>query len=230
IPDPRHSGGTRPVASTVSEVASHLRRNSGFFWSVFLGVAAVNLSVLGTVAWLPAMLIRGSGVAISNAGYISGMMLIAGGLIGMIGFGWVMDRIGGGTPASRMNFCGWSTGLAVLAGAAFPLVGSLWAMAFLFIAFFSAAAGVVSAAPSVLQQLSPGGMRATVASVYVFVINLVGIGFGPSVTAALGDTLFPGGDGIRYAMAIVAPCGYAIGAILFFNAARHAARTPSTAG
>ena len=225
IRDPSHASGTRAPASSVREVRDHLSRNAGFFWSVFLGVAAVNLSVLGTVNWLPAMLVRGGRLALANAGFLSGAMLIAGGLIGMIGFGALMDRLSGGTPASRMRFCGWSVSVAVLAAAAFPLVESLWLMAILFIAFFSAAAGVVSAAPSVLQQLSPGGMRATVAALYVFIINLVGIGFGPSVTAALGDALFPGGDGIRYAMAIVAPAGYAIGAALFFVAARHAARS-----
>lgn len=224
IPDPRHSSGQRPAAAAISEVSGHLRRHAGFFWSVFLGVAAVNLSVLGTVAWLPAMLRRGFDLPLSQAGYLSGGVLIAGGLIGMIGYGAAMDRIGGGTPAARMRFCGWATGIATTAGLVFPLVDSLWLMAACFVAFFSAAAGVVSAAPAVLQQLSPGNMRATVASVYVFVINLVGIGFGPSVTAGLGDWLFPGGDGIRYAMAIVAPAGYAVGAIMFFIAARHAAR------
>ena len=68
-------------------------------------------------------------------------------------------------------------------------------------------------------------MRATIAAVYVFVINAIGIGLGPSVTAALADTVFPGGDGIRSAMAIVAPFGYAIGAALFFLAAKHARRS-----
>ena len=101
----------------------------------------------------------------------------------------------------------------------------MWLACLLFVAFFSAAAAVVSAAPSVLQELSPPGMRATVAAIYVFVINGVGIGFGPSVTAAIGDTFFPGGDGIRSAMAIVAPAGYAVGAALFFVAARRARRT-----
>lgn len=224
IPDPRHTGGKRPAVAAIGEVSAHLRRHAGFFWSVFLGVAAINLSVLGTVSWLPAMLRRGFALPLAEAGYLSGGVLIAGGLIGMVGYGAAMDRIGGGTPAARMRFCCWATAIATSAGLMFPLVDSLWLMAVGFIAFFSAAAGVVSAAPAVLQQLAPGNMRATVASVYIFVINLVGIGFGPSVTAGLGDWLFPGGDGIRYAMAIVAPAGYAVGAVMFWVAARHAVR------
>ena len=65
--------------------------------------------------------------------------------IGMVGYGAAMDRIGGGTPAARMRFCGWATGIATTAGLAFPLVDQLWLMAVGFVAFFSAAAGVVSA-------------------------------------------------------------------------------------
>lgn len=221
IPDPGRAGAARPPVLPVRAVTRHLKAHAGFFWSVFLGVAAVNLSVLGTVAWLPALLIRGHGFALGDAGYLSGAALIAGGLIGMIGYGAAMDRIGGGVPRARMIFCGWATALATVAGLIFPLLESPWLMALTFTLFFSAAAGVVSAAPSVLQQLSPNGMRATIASVYVFVINLIGIGLGPSITAVLGDWLFPGGDGIRYAMAIVAPAGYAVGAILFFIAARY---------
>lgn len=221
IPDPRHGGAAPPVVPARA-VMAHLSEHRWFFWPVLFGVSAVNLSVIGTVSWLPAMLIRGHGLAMDQTGYLAGGALIAGGLIGMIGFGAAMDRIGGGTPRARMLFCGWATGIAALAGLAFPLVDGVAAMALLFVGFFSAAAGVVSAAPSVLQQLAPHGMKATIAAIYVFVVNLAGIGIGPSVTAALGDLLFPGGDGIRFAMAIVAPLGYLTGAALFFVAARNA--------
>ena len=221
LPDPRH-GGTMPPVVPLRAVAAHLKAHRWFFWSVLIGTSAVNLSVIGTVSWLPAMLIRGHGLALADAGYLSGAVLIAGGLIGMIGYGAAMDRIGGGTARARMTFCGWAVAIASVAGLAFPLVDGAAAMALLFVAFFSAAAGVVSAVPSVLQQFAPHGMKATVAAIYVFLVNLAGIGIGPSVTAGIGDLLFPGGDGIRYAMAMVAPFGYALGALLFFVAARNA--------
>ena len=229
IPDPRpleqqHTGQPVPKAEALpwSAVRAELRSKSRFYWSVFGGVAAVNLSVLGTVNWLPAMYMRGFGTDLSTTGYIAGAMLIAGGLLGMVGGGAVMDRIGGGVPSARLRFCAMAVGLAAIPAMAFPLVPDIWLAGLLFVAFFTAAAAVVSAAPSVLQEIAPAGMRATIAAAYVFVINAVGIGLGPSVTAALADAFFAGGDGIRNAMAIVAPFGYAIGAALFFVAARHA--------
>lgn len=223
IPDPGHASRATMVIPW-SSVKAELRERAGFYWSVFGGVAAVNLSVLGTVNWLPAMYMRGFGTELSTTGYIAGALLIIGGLLGMVGGGAIMDRVGGGVPAARMRFCGWAVAIAIIPAAAFPLVPDIWKAGLLFVAFFTAAAAVVSAAPSVLQEKAPEGMRATIAAVYVFVINAVGIGLGPSVTAGLADAAFPGGDGIRNAMAIVAPFGYAIGAALFFNAAKHARR------
>ncbi|WP_267897142.1 MFS transporter [Alteriqipengyuania lutimaris] len=225
IPDPGSAArAVKTKGLPWSTVFAELRQRAGFYWSVFGGVAAVNLSVLGTVNWLPAMYMRGFQTDLSTTGYIAGVLLIAGGLLGMVGGGAIMDRVGGGVPAARMRFCGWAVAIAIIPAVAFPLVPNIWLAGLLFVAFFTAAAAVVSAAPSVLQELAPEGMRATIAAVYVFVINAVGIGIGASVTAAISDALFPGGDGIRNAMAIVAPFGYAIGAALFFNAAKHARR------
>lgn len=224
IPDPGHASRAKSEVLPWSSIRGELRQRAGFYWSVFGGVAAVNLAVLGTVNWLPAMYMRGFQTDLSTTGYIAGALLIAGGLLGMVGGGAIMDRVGGGVPAARMRFCAWAVAIATIPAVAFPLVPNIWMAGLLFVAFFTAAAAVVSAAPSVLQELAPEGMRATIAAVYVFTVNAVGIGLGPSVTAALADALFPGGDGIRNAMAIVAPFGYAIGAALFFNAAKHARR------
>jgi MFS family permease len=222
IPDPRH--GPAPAVVPISAVRGELRSRASLYWSLFAGVAAVNLAVLGTVNWLPAMFMRGFGAELASTGYLSGAILIAGGLIGMIGGGLAMDRIGGGSPSSRLRFCTWAVAIAIVPAVLFPLVPTMWGAALLFVAFFSAAAAVVSAAPSVLQEIAPEGMRATIAAIYVFVINGVGIGLGPSVTAAISDIFFPGGDGIRNAMAIVAPFGYATAAALFFIAADRASR------
>lgn len=233
LPEPPREGAAAaapPPAIPVGEVVAHVGARAGLFWAIFLGVSAVNFSVLGSVSWLPAMLMRSSDMAMADAGYLAGALLIAGGLIGMIGGGIAMDRYGGGTPRARMRFCAWATLAGTFGAVAFPLLPSLGGFALAFILFFSAAAVTVGAAPSTLQQITPNRMRATVSAVYVFVINLVGLGFGPTATALIGDTLFPFESGIRYAIAIVAPLGYAIAALLFWRAARLLARADDDGG
>ncbi len=205
------------------EIWQHLQQNKIFYWSIFLAVGAVNLSVLGSISWLPAMLVRTFGMDLANAGWLAGSLLIIGGLIGMVGGGAAMDKIGGGTPKARLIFCGWATVAGTVGAASFPLVNNIPILAISFVLFFSAAAVAVGAAPSAIQQLAPNRMRATISAAYVFVINAIGLGIGPTLTAVIGDNFFPFESGIRYAIAIVAPFGYIVGAILFFVAARNVA-------
>ena len=63
--------------------------------------------------------------------------------------------------------------------------------------------------------------------------GLVRLGGGPTVTAMLGDRLFPQADGIRNAIALVAPGGYVVGAARLFGAAwlaRGHSTSPAPAG
>lgn len=224
IPEPRRRFSKAEQAATepvpFKAVLSHMHDNRLYFWSLFVAVGAINLAVLGSISWLPAMLMRSFDMALAPTGWFSGGMLIVGGLIGMIGGGAIMDRIGGGTPQVRLRFCGWSALIGSFGALLFPLTGSIPLLTVSFILFFSAAAVAVGAAPSVIQQLAPNRMRATISAAYVFVINAIGLGVGPTLTAVIGDTFFPTESGIRYAIVIVAVSGYLIGAILFFVAAK----------
>lgn len=224
IPEPRRRFSKAEAAATepvpFKDVIGHMRDNKVYFWSLFIAVGAINLSVLGSISWLPAMLMRTFDMGLAPSGWFSGSMLIIGGLIGMIGGGAIMDRIGGGTPQVRLRFCGWSALIGSIGALIFPITGSIPLLAVSFVLFFSAAAVAVGAAPSVIQQLAPNRMRATISAAYVFVINAIGLGLGPTLTAIIGDTFFPFESGIRYAIVIVAVFGYVVGAILFFVAAK----------
>lgn len=225
LPEPARRGTMGLAAEKqvpMSAVLDHLRANRQFFWAIFLAVGAVNLSVLGSISWLPAMLVRSFGMELADAGWLAGSLLILGGLLGMVGGGAIMDRLEGGAPHARIRFCAWATLVGLVGAALFPLMTGIPAMSIAFVVFFTAAAVTVGAAPSTIQQLAPNQMRATISAAYVFVINAIGLGIGPTLTAVIGDTFFPFESGIRYAIAIVAPLGYLIAAILFFRAARFA--------
>ena len=58
---------------------------------------------------------------------------------------------------------------------------------------------------SVVQSLSPPAMRSTAAAVLLFVINIIGLGLGPSTVGVLSDALYDrvGDDSLRYALLIV---------------------------
>ena len=110
----------------------------------------------------------------------------------------------------------------------FPLAGHPLVTGIAFVIFFATAALPIGAGASALQQLTPNRMRATLSAVYLFIVNLIGLGAGPTVAAFIGDTFFPFETGIRYAIAIVSPLAFAAATGLFFLSAHYAARSPDT--
>lgn len=226
MPEPprRYTAADGASAPTWKAIFGYVGRNAGSLLVLFFAVGAVNLAVIGAVSWLPVLYMRVHGLELASAGYLAGGALIVGGLIGMIGGGLLMDRLSDGGPAGRLAFCGVTGFIGLAGGVVFPLVDDPWLAAVAFVAFFSAAAVTIGAAPTVIQQLTPNRMRATVSAGYLFIVNIIGLGLGPTVTAVISDTWFPTQDGIRFAIAIVAPCGFAVAIVLFFVAARYVRR------
>jgi MFS family permease len=230
IPEPvrRISEGSTGIASTTREVWQFARANMRTLMGICLGVGFVNLSVFAAVSWLPVLYIRAHGLEIVDAGYLAGTALIIGGLVGLLGGGWISDRMGG-TPRARLWVCGVASLVGIVAGILFPLVGNPVAATILFVVFFSACTAPAGAAVSALQQIAPNEMRATLSAVYLFFVSIVGMTLGPTATAMISDTFFPQVDGIRYAVAIVTSLGFTVAAVLFFIAATGLVRAGNAA-
>ena len=67
--------------------------------------------------------------------------------------------------------------------------------------FFSSFA--FAAAAAALQMVTPNRLRGQVSALYLFFVNLGGIGLGGTITALLTDGLFGRDDAVGYSMALV---------------------------
>ncbi|MDZ4729715.1 MAG: MFS transporter [Xanthomonadales bacterium] len=230
IPEPvrRITEGSTGVASTTREVWQFAKANLRTLMGICVGVGFVNLAVFAAISWLPVLYIRSHGMEISEAGYLAGTALIIGGLIGMLGGGWISDRMGG-TPRVRLWVCGIASIIGIISGILFPLMANPVAATAWFVVFFSACCVPSGGAVSALQQIAPNEMRATLSAVYIFFVSIIGMTLGPTATAVIGDVFFPGGDGIRYAVSIVASIGFAVAAGLFFFASTGLTRIENAA-
>jgi MFS family permease len=228
LPEPMRQGAAGQPADQVqvpiSSVLDFARRRAGAVMGLCFAVAMVNFAVFAAVSWFPVFLIRVHGFTLTQAGHLAGAALIVGGLIGLVGGGWVTDRFGGGTPAGRLAFCGYAAMVGTVFAVIFPLVGNPLVAAAAFVVFFASAAVPIGAAASALQQLTPNRMRATFSAIYLFIVNLIGLGAGPTATALVGDTFFPFDTGIRYAITVVSPISFAVAAGLFLMSAAYARR------
>jgi len=105
--------------------------------------------------------------------------------------------------------------------AAFLVRGTELAM-FLLVVPVTVAGIVLPPVLALLQRLTRNTMRAVSVAVFLIVVHLFGMGFGPLLVGGLSDLLQPiaGADSLRYALLTVIPLNL-LAAFLFWRGARH---------
>jgi MFS family permease len=80
------------------------------------------------------------------------------------------------------------------------------------------AAAPFGIAPAAIQQMMPATMRGQASAVYLFSINLIGLGIGPTAVGALTQYAFRSDDAVRYSLVIVTSVACALAAVLLYGA------------
>ena len=70
--------------------------------------------------------------------------------------------------------------------------------------------GVAAAA---IQEMMPNEMRGQASAIYLFVVNLIGLGLGPTAVAVMTDYVFRDDNMVNYSLLVVASVAH-IGAAL----------------
>lgn len=171
----------------------------------FFGFALLALVFNAIVIWSPAFLGRAHGVAPSDAGLALGLIIVACGSAGIVAGGWyadLLDRRGRPDATMRVGIIA-ALGVAPFV-VALPFVVSVGALLALYapLIFFSSFG--FGAAAAALQLITPNDMRGQVSAVYLFVINLVGIGLGPFLVGAVTDHVFRDPLAVGNSIALVA--------------------------
>ncbi|MGN6690616.1 MAG: hypothetical protein ACTHJU_06710, partial [Sphingopyxis sp.] len=81
-----------------------------------------------------------------------------------------------------------------------------------------------------LQLITPNEYRARATALYFFIVNLVGLGFGPMLMALLTDHLFGYDGALRYSIALVAGVALPLAAIILTMGFKAYARDLAGAG
>lgn len=196
-----------------------------------LGAGLSGLAGYGLTNWLPPFYIRSFGLPTSELGlWLAAGIGLFGGL-GTFGWGYFCDRFG---QADRRWYM-WLPGIAMLL-AIIPILITLLTdnqkvslIAGLFPAFFTT--GYLGATLAILHGAVESRMRATVSALLFLVINIIGLGCGPTLIGAVSDYLQPkyGADSLAYAMVYVLPVACVWAALHFFIAARGMVQSESQA-
>lgn len=202
------------------EVIRYFAQHRGTLTCHIIGYALSSLTSYST--WGPAMFIRSYGWSAARAGIVYGLLSSIVGVLGVLAGGWFADYLAARGYRDANVRVGLIAALAWFpTGILFPLMPTgAWAIAMLIPSFFIVSAPW-GAAAAALQQVVPDRMRGQAAAIYLLVLNLVGLGVGPTAVALITDYVFHDDQALNYSLMIVAVLSHLIAAVLLWKGLRY---------
>jgi MFS family permease len=209
--------GSTIKAPSAGAVWSYIRLNYVTFTCLTLGTGMVALYSYGANSWIPAMLIRRFAWSPGKTGLVFGITVAVAGTLGIVSGGrladWLRQR-GWADSDLRVALAGTIAGFPC--SLLFPLAPSGNIVALLLVPtvfFMSMPFGV---APAAIQQMMPNTMRAQATAFYLFVINLLGIGLGPTIVAALTEDVFRDPKAVHLSLLVVGAVSFALAIVMLW--------------
>jgi len=181
-------------------------------------IALMNYSIF---AWLPTYFMRVFNWSTAAIAITYGIVLLTVGCAGILGGGWLADRLVAGGRRDAMMFvqrC--SISLLVIVSGWLGFVDSP-TVAIVFLAMTSFLTGVSTGlTPAALNAITPNQFRGQVMSVYLFCAALLGLGLGPTAVALFTDYVFHNDNAVGMSLGIVLVIASLLAAISAFAGAR----------
>jgi MFS family permease len=214
----------RTAAPPLREVLKTLTGKSSF-WLITFGATSSSTLGYGLAFWLPQFFARSFGMTLTELSLYYSAIAFFGGVLGIWMGGYLADRLGRTSKAAYARV----PATAFVLSIPFYAVGMLStspALAF-FVFLIPSALGLVWLGPVItsIQHLVPPAMRATASAVFLFLNNLLGIGFGIFFFGKMSDVLGArfGAESLRYSI-LIGLVFYVLAATLLFLASRRLER------
>jgi MFS family permease len=202
--EPARRGAEAADVLPLAEVLAYFRQNFRPLGGLMLCSAFASMTSYGVNAWMPSFFIRSFGWSAAEAGRAYGPVIIVCGVLGVLAGGLAGDFLTGrGRRHGRLLIMAGSAACALPFTVAAPLMRDpALALAFLVPATFFGTV-IIGTGPAALQEILPNRMRGLGTSVAVLVVNLIGLGLGPTAIALTTDFVLRDEAQLRYALAIV---------------------------
>ncbi len=195
------------------------------FRQLSLGAATQAFVGYGAIAWMPAYLIRVHDMSSGMVGTALGLIIGIGGGLGSFMGGYMADRWGKRDVRWYMWLPAWGFLIAVPFVIGVFIFESLWLVLALYIVPVFMTNLYTGPTFGMTQSLAPLAMRASASALLLFIINIIGLVFGPTTVGYLSD-VFQGAFGwedtesLRWALIL---CGlvYVISFYNYMQAAKH---------
>lgn len=206
VREPRRRGGAQSEPTPVAEIFRFILSHKLVYLPLFIGMGLRTAQMFGMQMWGPAFYSRTFGWSPSQVGYVAGLSTFVAMPAGLAIGSWLAEHYWkNGVHDGNVRVVVLSTLVSVPFGIAGPLMPSPWlTVACLLVANLTS---IMAAAPenAAIQTVTPNRLRGQMTFLFLFIMNVIGMGFGPMIIGALSQYVF-GEAEIRLSLAVAATC------------------------
>ena len=213
-------GAASDPAPPFATVAAALARTPSF-WLLSFGAASGSILGYGLIFWLPSFFARSFHLELAEVGWFYGSIVLVGGVAGTLLGGWIGDRVGPANPGAYARVPAICFLIAAPCFALGLFAPSLWLGWLLFAIGQMLALAWLGPVIAAVQHIVPPNMRATASASFLFINNLIGIGFGIFFLGHMSDAMTAayGKDALKYSI-LYGLVFYLLSSAIYFVAAR----------
>ncbi|MCS6947753.1 MAG: MFS transporter, partial [Steroidobacteraceae bacterium] len=212
----RRATGAARAGSSLGATLRFMSQRWRAYTALILGFSVIGMVMNVLQIWGVQYFVRRLGLGLPEAGLRVGLAIAVCGTLGVLIGGWLTDRW---RSAGRLDAT-LRVGLTAALGLILPaslctLLDDAWLATLLLqpIGLFTAFAFGAGAAAVV--TLTPDNMRAQVSAIYLWFVNMIGLGLAPYLTAVLTQYVFADDRAVGRSCAIVAGGAACVAAAIF---------------
>jgi MFS family permease len=215
IREPKTQKVSAGARAPLRQVFTYMRENWKTIAFHNLGFSLLSLSSYAGGAWIPEFYRRRFHFNVSTIGVVFGVGVAVFGCLGITGAGRLADHLRSRGRANANLYVAMLVAMILVPIHFFAYLSpsSGWALAWLAPALALAAAPF-GVAPAAIQEIMPAAMRGQASSLYLLVVNLIGLGIGPTAVALCTQYLFRRDDAVQYSLALVTSVSCALAAVI----------------
>ncbi|MEM8501280.1 MAG: MFS transporter [Pseudomonadota bacterium] len=220
IPEPVRQGAAKTAAtnSGFRATLAYLWQHRRAYSALFGGVSLLSVFGYGLMSWYPSLFIRIHDVSASEVGLKFGATYLVCGSLGALAGAWFAQRLAKrGYSDANLRWPAIAALLMMIPGVITPLAPAPFAVFALCIPLIFIQNSYFGVSLAAIQLITPNHMRAQAGAVLLFLTNLIGLGFGPSMVAALTDFVFADPASLPYSLSLVAVIFCPLAAAVFYS-------------
>lgn len=204
--------GTEVAQLSISEAIKIIFTHKKAYLLISIGIAFTAMVSYGGNAWIPTYFVRTFDWTVPQAGVGFGMVLVTFSILGVLFGGWLGDYLCKKGVVNGKIWVGVIATFGAIISSIIPQISNpqIALLCFGIPSFFMSSP--MGAATAALQEIMPNQVRALASSIFLFILNIIGLGMGPTMVALFTDFVFHDEKAIKDSLSLM----YLIAGILGF--------------